>query len=68
MHLAPEAQHTDCSHTYSAVTGHLTASATASWHVTYSATNGQSGDLGVVARTATLPIDVRELVTNIRPG
>jgi hypothetical protein len=67
-HLRPEDQHTDCAHTYSAVTGHLIASATTSWHVAYTATNGQSGDLGVVARTTTVPVDVRELVTNIRPG
>ena len=62
----PEAQSTSCSHTYTSSTGRLTVSGTQSWHVTYTATNGQSGDLGVVSRTSTMPVDVHELVTNIR--
>ena len=62
----PEAQSTSCSHTYTSTTGALTITATQSWHVTYTATNGQSGDLGVVSRTSTMPVDVHELVTNIR--
>jgi hypothetical protein len=64
----PAAQSTTCSHTYTGTTGRLRVTAAQSWHLTYVATNGQSGDLGVVTRTSTLPIEVRELVTNIRPG
>lgn len=58
-------QSTDCSFTYTRAAGRFTITATQRWHVTYTATNGQSGDLGEVTSTAALPIDVRELVTSI---
>ena len=63
---SPQVQHSDCTHTYSARSGGLTDTATTTWSVTYAATNGQSGDLGNVTRSTNLPLDVRQLVTNIR--
>jgi hypothetical protein len=45
---------------------HIDVDVTATWHLTWTATNGESGDLGDVERTATIPLDVHELHTVIR--
>lgn len=58
-------QSTDCAITYRRAAGRFTVVATQRWSVTYTATNGQSGDLGVVNSTASMPIDVHQLVTAI---
>ena len=58
-------QSTDCSFTYTTKAGKFTITATQRWTVTYTATNGQSGNLGDVTSTNTTPIDVHELVTRI---
>lgn len=39
---------------------------TAVWHVTWSATTGESGDLGTVSRSTSIDVDVQELATVIR--
>ena len=59
------AQSTNCSFTYTRSVGAFTITATQRWQLTYTATNGQSGNLGTVTSTATLPIDVHQLVTSI---
>jgi hypothetical protein len=59
-------QHTSCSYNYWQTAGEFTVTAVESWHVTYTATNGQSGDLGVLTRTATMPEHVHQLVTSIQ--
>lgn len=59
------AQSTNCSFTYTRSVGAFTITATQHWQLTYTATNGQSGNLGTVTSTATLPIDVHQLVTSI---
>ena len=58
-------QRTDCSFTYRQKAGRFNIGATQRWHLTYTATNGQRGDLGNITSTATIPIDVHELVTSI---
>ena len=58
-------QSTDCSFTYTTKAGKFTITATQRWTVTYTATNGQTGNLGDVTSTNTIPIDVHELVTRI---
>ena len=58
-------QTTDCSFTYTRKAGRFNIGATQRWHLTYTATNGQAGDLGFVTSTTTIPIDVHELVTSI---
>jgi hypothetical protein len=55
-----------CRHAYSLPTTTVTMGVTAVWHVTWTATNGQSGDLGEVSRTTTAPLGVDELVTVLR--
>jgi hypothetical protein len=58
-------QRTSCSYSYWAKAGDFTVTAVESWHLTYSATNGQTGDLGVLDRTATMVEHVHQLVTSI---
>ncbi|MEY2474012.1 MAG: hypothetical protein QOK28_3341 [Actinomycetota bacterium] len=60
-------QHTDCSYTYrrssaSAPNGAFTATATATWHVTWTAAGAAGGgDLGNVSRTTTFIVRVSEI-------
>lgn len=58
-------QRSDCTHAFGARTGPHEVTATRVWHLTYSATNGQAGDLGLVERTSSVTLEVRELVTRI---
>jgi hypothetical protein len=66
MTRPPDDQSTACSYSYVDRAGDMTVTAVESWHVTYTATNGQGGDLGVLTRTATMPEHVHQLVTAIR--
>ncbi len=63
--VADDAQHTDCSYTYWQKAGDVTVTATETWHITYTATNGEAGDLGTATRTATMPQHIHSLVTSI---
>lgn len=58
-------QRSDCTHAFGVRTGPHEISATRVWHLTYSATNGEAGDLGLVERTASVTLEVRELITRI---
>ena len=61
----------DCSYTYAwssrhDPSGRYTATATQSWRVTWTATDGEAGDLGTLTRSASVPLLVQEAqaVTN----
>jgi len=63
--IAPDAQSTDCSFTYQHSSGIRTdgnfhASGTLVWHMRWSATNGQGGDLGEISRTSAFTMRVEE--------
>lgn len=55
-----------CRHRFRAPTRDLEVDVTATWHLTWTATNGERGDLGRVARTVTVPYRVQAAVTVIR--
>jgi hypothetical protein len=55
-----------CRHVYSLPTTTVSMQVTAVWRLAWSATNGQTGDLGEVSRVATSPLEVDELVTVLR--
>ncbi len=59
-------QQSACTHTYSTTSGTLDASVTQVWHLVWTATNGESGDLGEVSRTTDFTVDVVELDTVLR--
>ena len=61
-----EHQRSACTHTYSTMSGRLDASVTQVWHLVWTATNGESGDLGEVSRATAFTIDVVELDTVLR--
>jgi hypothetical protein len=65
---APGEQHTTCAHRFAAPTRDLTIDSTVTWRVTWTATNGTTGDLGNVERTTTVPYRVQEKLTVIRSG
>lgn len=72
--LPEEAQDTDCSHVYrrsSAAVGvdnNYPASVTVTYHVTWSASDGSRGDLGLLPVTTNFPMRVREVqVVNVYP-
>lgn len=44
----------------------LTTNTTSTWHLTWTATNGQTGDLGNIQRTTTTPLHIQEYETVIR--
>ena len=59
-------QSTDCSHTYtrssaSQADARYPIEATSYWHVTWSSSTGESGDLGVVGRTSSIRVRVAEI-------
>lgn len=61
-----DAQSTDCSHTYrrssaSQADQRYRIEATSYWHVTWTASTGESGDLGVVGRTSSVRVRVAEI-------
>jgi hypothetical protein len=61
-----DAQSTDCSHTYrrssaSQADQRYRIAATSYWHVTWTASTGESGDLGVVGRTSSIRVRVAEI-------
>ncbi len=63
--VAPEAQSTDCSFTYrhssgTRSDGNFHATGTLVWHMRWSATNGQGGDLGEISRTSAFTMRVEE--------
>lgn len=66
-HRPSSEQHTDCSYVYrrssaSAPGGAFTATATITWHVTWTAVGAPGGgDLGTVARATTFPVRVSEI-------
>lgn len=55
-----------CRYRFSAPTRDLTVETTATWHASWAATNGTSGDLGTIERTTTTPYRVQEKHTVIR--
>ena len=61
-------QTTACHHRFAAPTRDLTIDTTATWRLTWSATNGTTGDLGTIDRTTTTPYRVQEKETVIRTG
>jgi len=63
--IAPDAQSTDCSFTYRHSSGiradsNFHATGTLVWHMRWSATNGQGGDLGEISRTSAFTMRVEE--------
>jgi hypothetical protein len=61
-----DAQTTDCSHTYERSSAsqpdlRYRLEATSFWHVTWTSSTGESGDLGVVGRSRTIRIRVAEI-------
>lgn len=50
-------QHTDCWHAFTAA-GTYAVTVSIRWHVTWIATNGAGGDLGIVERGVTFPVTV----------
>jgi len=63
--LSPDEQSTDCSYTYRHSSGTRTdgtfhATGTLVWHLRWSATNGQGGDLGEISRTTAFTLRVEE--------
>jgi len=59
-------QSTDCSHTYtrssaSQPDARYRLEATSFWHVTWTSSDGQAGDLGVVGRTSSIRVRVAEI-------
>lgn len=65
-HRPADEQSTDCSHTYTRSSAsqpdeRYRLEATSFWHVTWSSTNGQTGDLGVVGRTSSIRVRVAEI-------
>ncbi|MFN2505460.1 MAG: hypothetical protein ABR540_14745 [Acidimicrobiales bacterium] len=63
--LREEQQSTDCSHTYRRSSAHqpglvYQARATMSWNVTWTATNGESGSLGLANRSVDFTMRVAE--------
>jgi hypothetical protein len=63
---AADHQSSSCTHTYSTRSGTLDASVTQVWRLVWTATNGESGDLGEVSRTTDFTVDVVELDTVLR--
>lgn len=61
-------QSTSCHHRFAAPTRDLTIDTTATWRLTWTATNGTTGDLGTIDRTTTTPYRVQEKETVIRTG
>lgn len=59
-------QRSTCTHAFGAPTRHVDVDVTATWRISWSATNGAGGDLGTVSRTSTLPLDVSAKTTVIR--
>lgn len=63
---APEAQQSsECTYSY-ATTGSYAVDVTITWHLTWTSPGNGGGDLGTVARTSTLPLQVLQLDTVIR--
>ncbi|MEO7555614.1 MAG: hypothetical protein ABIV94_03295, partial [Acidimicrobiales bacterium] len=60
LNVADEDQSTDCAHGFTAA-GTFEVTVSIRWHVTWTATNGETGDLGVVPRGVTFPVTVRSL-------
>ena len=65
-HRPADEQSTDCSHTYTRSSASQSderyrREATSFWHVTWTSSNGQAGDLGVVGRTSSLRLRVAEI-------
>jgi hypothetical protein len=59
-------QHTDCSSNFSGASGARRILARQIWHLTYTASNGISGDLGDETFTTSVPVEVTPLTTVIR--
>lgn len=59
-------QHSACVIRFGPPQRHVDVDVTATWHLTWTATNGQIGDLGDVERTATIPLEIHELHSVIR--
>jgi hypothetical protein len=57
-----------CRHVYSLPTTTVTMVITAVWRLAWTATNGQTGDLGEVSRVVSSPLEVDELITVLRTG
>lgn len=62
----PAAQRTSCSRTPTSGIGRFAVTVTTRWRVSFSATDGTGGGLGVLTRTATVPTEVVELETVVR--
>jgi hypothetical protein len=65
-HRPADEQSTDCSHTYTKSSASqpdesYRLEATSFWHVTWTSSNGQAGDLGVVGRTSSIRVRVAEI-------
>lgn len=65
LSIPPDQQHTDCSYTYrhssgAQADGSFHGTGTIVWHLRWSATNGQGGDLGEISRTAAFSLRVEE--------
>ncbi|MFN8051028.1 MAG: hypothetical protein U0Q22_06310 [Acidimicrobiales bacterium] len=67
--VPPGDQSTTCHHRFAAPTRDLSIDVTSTWALSWSATNGTSGDLGAIERTSTAPYRVQAKRTVIRtPG
>lgn len=59
-------QRSTCVHRFHPPTREVSVDVTATWHLTWAATNGVRGDLGEVSRTTTVPYRVQAATTVIR--
>ncbi|MDZ7733736.1 MAG: hypothetical protein U5R31_12270 [Acidimicrobiia bacterium] len=65
MAYEPARTESDCTHTYQRSSRHepdgtYAAEATVTYEITWSATTGEGGDLGTLARSTTIPVTVQE--------
>lgn len=56
----------DCHSFFAIPSQDLTVDVSSRWHLTWTASNGQAGDLGIVTRTTTIGLRVQEFTTAIR--
>ncbi len=66
LNLADDRQTSACVIRFAPPNHHIDVDVTATWHLSWTATNGEAGDLGDVERTSAIPLDIHELHTVIR--
>lgn len=60
------AQRTSCFHRFAAPTRDVAIETTSTWRLAWTATNGETGDLGTIDRTTSTPYRVQAKVTTMR--